>query len=136
MTVAVYQVVVDMYIAMRSCGCDDQEEWLLGYTPKTVFEEAIGLLGDYICTVAALVAYGKIIVALKRCIEVLIGVGIQEEVRAGPASSIRRVVVVNCLRIEQLSNVVSVVASVLEPDGKVGGIEALAGELGIASYRP
>ena len=125
-----------MNIAMRSRRCNDQEERLLSCTSKTIIEEAIGLLGDYIRTVAALVAYGKILVALKGCIEVFISVRNQEEVRAGPASSMRRVVVVNCLRIEQLSNVVSVVASVLEPDGKVGGIEALAGELGIASYRP
>jgi len=46
-----------------------------------------------------------------------------------------RVVVVNSLRVEELSDVVGVVARFLEPDGEIGRIEALAGELGIASYR-
>jgi len=50
--VAVYQVVIDMNIAVRSRRCNDQKEWLLRCTPKTVFKEAIGLLGDDVCTVA------------------------------------------------------------------------------------
>lgn len=69
-----------MNIAVRSRRCNDQEEWLLGCTAKTAFEEAIGFLGDNIRTVAALVAHGVIVVALERCIEILVGVGIQEKV--------------------------------------------------------
>ena len=43
------------------------------------------------------------------------------------------VVVLGGVRIEELARVVGVVAGLLEPDGEVGVVEALADELGVSA---
>jgi len=45
----------------------------------------------------------------------------------------RRVVVVNCMCVEQLARVVCVVSGILEPDGEVVVVEVFLDELGVAT---
>ena len=69
-----------------------------------------------------------------RGVEVAVGKGVQEEVRAGPASGERAVIVGDVVGVEEFSCVVCVVAGILEEDGKIVVIKALIYELGVSAW--
>lgn len=73
-------------------------------------------------------------IPLERGVVVLVGKGVQEELGTCPAGRVRRIVVSHALGIEELADVVRVVACVLEPKWEVVFIETLGDELGIAAY--
>lgn len=51
-----------------------------------------------------------------------------------PPCSMRGIVIVCCVRIEQFARIVGVVASVLQPDGQIVFIQSLADEFRITAY--
>ena len=81
----------------------------------------------------AFIANRWVAVALKRRVEVRVGVGIKEEVGAIPAGYVRGVVVIDGVGIEELAGIVGVIASSLEPDGQIGVVEALTDEFRIST---
>ena len=72
-------------------------------------------------------------VSLERRIDIFVGEGVEEEVRSREASSMRLVVVGDFLGVEELADVVCVVASRLQPQRKVVLVEASRDELGVAA---
>ncbi len=119
-------------VAVRRDGRDAEEEGA-GAVGGRVGEEAEGFLGEHIDRVLALVADGGRAVALVGRVEVVVSVGVEEEVGAVPAGGVGGVEVFGRVRVEELARVVGVVAGLLEPDGEVGVVEALVDELGVAA---
>lgn len=70
---------------------------------------------DDVCRVLALVGHGLVVVSLERRIDIFVGEGVEEEVRSREASSMGFVVVGDLLGIEELADVIGVVACRLEP---------------------
>jgi hypothetical protein len=65
------------------------------------------------------VAHWGVVVALKRCIEIYIGEGVKKKIGLGPPSSVRLVVVVDCVEVEQFAGVIGAVSCLLQPYWKV-----------------
>jgi hypothetical protein len=70
--------VSDIDIAMRRHWGNGKEERFVGL--YRIFQEAIGFLGKHIHTVFSFVAHRRVLVALIRTIEILIGERVQEEI--------------------------------------------------------
>lgn len=93
---------------MRRNRCHRQHERLL--CRHSVVEKTVSFRSHDICRVFALVRYGRIMVSLERCVHILIREWIKQEVRSREPGSVRLVVIVNFLGVEEFSDVVGVVA--------------------------
>ena len=102
-----------MYVAVRCDGCYGEHERL--FRSHCIVEEAMCFRRDDICGVLALVGHGWIVVSLECCVDIFVGEWVEQEVRSCEASSMRLVVVGDFLCVEELADVVCVVASRLEP---------------------
>ena len=65
---------------------------------------------------------------------VIIGIGIQEKVRAIEAVYCRFVIVVDVVRVPQFASVIGLVACSLQPDREIVIVDAFADDLRIPSY--
>jgi len=72
-------------------------------------------------------------VALKASIQVLISVRVKQKIRPSKTSGKRRIIILQCVRVEQLSSIVGVVSGVLEPYREPRLVKALADEFRIPS---
>lgn len=70
---------------------------------------------DDVCGVLALVRYGWIVVSLECCVDIFVRERVKQEVGSSETSSMRLVVVGDFLGVEELADIVCVVASRLEP---------------------
>ena len=73
-------------------------------------------------------------VSLHRRIPIFIGVWVQEKVRAIPAGRVGGVVVIDAVGVEELARVVGIIASFLQPERKVGAVEALRHKFRVSAY--
>lgn len=102
-----------MHIAVRRDRCyREHERFLCGHS---IVEEAVGFLRNDVCRVLALVGHGWVMVSLERRIDIFVGEGVEQEVRSCEASSMGFVVVGDFLGVEELADVVCVIACRLEP---------------------
>lgn len=74
-----------------------------------------------------------IAIPLSRDVQIRIRVGIQEKIRTRPSCWVWSVVVVDCMRIEQLAGVEGVVPCLLKPYRQVVLVESLGYEFWVAS---
>ena len=96
---------------MRSIGGNGKEEWLLQL--QSLVDQSQGLVVQDVSRVIACPADGRILVSLCCGIQILIGEGIEQEVRAGPSSRVGLVIVVGRVEVEELSKIVSAVTRLL-----------------------
>jgi len=94
---------------MRCNRCYREHERLL--RSHGIVEEAMCFRRDDVCRVLPLVRHGWIVVPLECCIDVFVCEWIEKEVRSGETSSMGLVVVGDFLGVEELADVVCVVAS-------------------------
>jgi hypothetical protein len=120
-----------VHIAVRCDRCYCKHKRLL--RSHCIVEETVCFRRDDVCGVLALVRYGWIVVPLECCIDIFVGERVEQEVRSGEASSMRLIVVGDFLGVEELADVVCIVASRLEPQRKVVLVEASGNELGVTT---
>lgn len=138
-------IPVPSHIAVRRVGSRDEEEGLVAL--RRVVDEPVYLGCQYVRGVLASVAYRLVLVSLERAIQVLVGERIKEEVlprsaadskpdgpyRCGEPIDVRVEVVVNGVSVEELADVVRVVARRLKPHRKIIVVQALSHELGVSA---
>lgn len=124
-------MTIELNIAV---GCNrryGQEELILGR--NSIVEETKSLFGYNIGCVATFIAHWLLLIPLPRAIQILVRVWVQQKVRARKSSRIRRIVIVNGMRVEELAGIIGINSRVLQPYWKVSFVQTLANELGIAT---
>ena len=104
-------MTIELNIAV---GCNRryrQKESILGR--NGIVEETKGLLGNYIGCVATFIAHWPLLIPLPRAIQVLVRVWVQQKVRACKSSRIRRIIIVNRMRVEELASIIGIDSRVL-----------------------
>ena len=81
-----------------------------------------------------MVAERGVLIPLERCIQILVSMGIKQEIRRGPACRMWRVPIFDRVCVEQLPCVVCAVARLLQPYWEIVLIETLGNKLWIAPY--
>lgn len=95
-------------------GCNrryGQEELILGR--NGIVEETKGFFGYNIGCMTTFIAYWPLLIPLPRAIQVLVRVWVQQKVRACKSSRIRRIVIVNRMRVEELAGIIGIDSRVL-----------------------
>lgn len=98
-------------IRMRCSGRDGQEE---GFGQlNSLIQKPVCFLRQHIRGIFALMTDWGLVISLEGGIQVIVGMRIEEKVRASPPSGTGRVPVVDRVGIEELAGVVGAIASVL-----------------------
>lgn len=103
--------LVKFDVAVRGGWCDRKEEWLC-YS-NSIIKEAICLAGQDIRRVFSFVANRWLAVSLEASIQVFICVRVEKEIGAGEARGIWRVVICQCVRVEELASIVGIISGIL-----------------------
>jgi hypothetical protein len=104
-------IAIPSDITMRRIWSDCEEERFLSF--NSVVEEAVSLCRENVGGVLAHIADRGFMISLEARVQILISVGIEQEVGTGEALNEWLVIVVDIVGVEQFAGVVRVVASSL-----------------------